>query len=208
MNYVYWTAETLRLLPMGLWAVQHRNKRYLKGVYRDLVFRHMGSIAFFEEGIARVAWHAEQGHKIVLVTGTLETLGQLTATALGCELEARGIQVRPEVCGTRLLEVNGRWTGDIEGEALYGRTKARCVRGLAAKEKIDLRKSHAYGNSLLDRQLLCSAGNGHAINPSKEMATIAKEKNWAIWHWHQEKPANAPKSMCVSQEIHHNEGAA
>jgi HAD superfamily hydrolase (TIGR01490 family) len=206
-NYLYWTGETLRLLAKGLLAVQHGNKKYLRGVCRDLIFRHMEAITFFEEGITRMAWHAEQGHGIFLVSGTLEALAQLAARGLECELEARDVQVRPQVCATRLLEVNGRWTGDIGGEALYGQAKAACVKAVAAAGKIDLRQCHAYGNSLLDRHFLSAVGHGHAVNPCKEMAALASAKNWAIWHWHEEKPAALRESQYMPEEIQH-EGTA
>jgi HAD superfamily phosphoserine phosphatase-like hydrolase len=207
-NYLSWSVETLRSFPKGLLAVQHSNKKYLRGVWRDLVFRHMETITFFEEGITRMAWHAKQGHKIFLVSGTLDAIAQLAATGLECELEARGVQVRPRVCATRLLEVNGRWTGDIDGEALYGRAKAACMKAVAAERKIDLRQCHAYGNSLLDRHFLNSAGYGHAVNPCKEMAALAMQKNWMVWHWHEQKPAAARGSKCMTQGIQRNEGAA
>ena len=89
----------------------------------------MGSIAFFEEGIARVVWHTQQGHSIFLVSGTLEALAQMAATALECELEARGVQLRPRIFATRLKEMRGRWTGEIDGQALYGRSKAQLGKG-------------------------------------------------------------------------------
>ena len=186
-NYFRWGVEALRLLPKGVLAVQHHNKRYLAGVCSDLAFRHVESISFFEEGITRVAWHARQGHEIVLVSGTLEPLAGLAAMALECELEARGVLVRPRVYATRLAEERRRWTGYVAGEVMYGPAKARLVENLAEEANLVLRHSHAYGNSLLDRQLLCVVGHGHAVNPGKDFADLANEKDWPIWHWHLEK---------------------
>jgi phosphoserine phosphatase len=207
-NYFRWGAETLRLLPKGLLAVQHNNKRYLTGVYRDLVFRHMESVVFFEEGIARVVWHARQGHEIVLVSGTLEALALLAAATLECELETRGLQVRPRICATRLAEERGQWTGYLAGEVACGAAKARAVEALAQQEQIDLRHCHAYGNSLLDRHLLCAVGHGHAVNPGKDLAALANEKNWAIWHWHLEKQTASRDTTNLGKEIHHIEERA
>jgi HAD superfamily hydrolase (TIGR01490 family) len=207
-NYLRWTSESLRLLPRGILAVQHENKRYLAGVCCDLVFRHMGSIAFFEEGIARVAWHAQQGHRIFLVSGTLKALAQMAATALECELEARGVQLRPRVCATDLKEMRGRWTGEIDGQALYGRSKALRVKAIAAEENMDLRQSYAYGNNLLDRHFLCAVGHGHAVNPRKELAALANQKNWAVCRWHQQTKIISVLNSFASQEIHHSEGPA
>jgi len=193
-NYLRWGVEALRLLPRGLLAVQHRDKRYLTGLSPALVFRHMESISFFDEGIARVLWHTAQGHQIVLVSGTLEPLAQLAAMALECELEARGHPFLPRVCATRLAEQAGQWTGHLAGEAVSGAVKERAIKELARSEKFDLRECHGYGNTLLDRQLLCAVGHGHAVNPGKGLAALANERDWPIWHWHVQKSVQPKRS--------------
>ncbi|MGB7728937.1 MAG: haloacid dehalogenase-like hydrolase [Candidatus Acidiferrum sp.] len=206
-NYLCWAVEALRLLSAGLLAVQHGNRRYLTGIYRDLAFRYVESISFFSEGIARVAWHARQGHEIVLLSGTLEPLAHLAAIALEYELEVCGVQVRPRVCATRLAEKRDRWTGYVVGEVLYGAAKVRALAALAAQEGIDLRQSHAYGNSLLDRYVLCTVGHAHAVNPSKGLEALANEKHWPVWHWRLDKQIDSPQNK-LSKEIHHVEERA
>jgi phosphoserine phosphatase len=207
-NYFLWSIEALRLLPKGLLATQYNNKRYLSGVCPDLVFRHMESIDFFEEGIARVVWHARQGHEIVLLSGTLEALALLAATALECELQVHSALVRPRVYATRLAENRGQWTGYLAGEVLYGPAKASALESFAEQEKIDLKQCHAYGNSLLDRHLLCAVGHAHAVNPGRELAALANEKNWPIWHWQLEKQLALQRDAFLPEEIHHIEGPA
>jgi fatty acyl-CoA reductase len=182
-------------------AVQHGNKRYLTGVCSDLAYRYVESISFFEEGVDRMEWHARKGHDIVLLTGTLEPLARLAATALECELEARGVAVRLKVCATRLEEERGRWTGYVEGEALFGEAKARALEKLARDEQVDLRQCHGYGNSLTDRHYLSAVGHGHAVNAGRDIAVVANEKDWAIWHWHLEKKVEAKETADLAAEI-------
>jgi HAD superfamily hydrolase (TIGR01490 family) len=200
-NYLRWSLQALRLLPDGLLAVQQRNKRYLAGLSCDLVFRYQESIVFFEEGIDRVAWHAQCGHGIVLASGTIEALAQLAAMALECELEARNMSVRPKILATRLAEEHGRWTGYLAGEATYGQQKARAVERLAATEGFDLRECHAYGNSVQDGPLLCAVGRAHAVNPARDMAALANEKDWPIWHWVQEKRIASTEEPVAAAKI-------
>ena len=88
---------------------------------------------FFGEAVDRVAWHAKQGHAIVLVSGTLEPLARETARDLEAELAARDLAVTIRVCATRLEEIEDRWTGNILGEAMRGHAKARAARRLAAE---------------------------------------------------------------------------
>lgn len=208
INYLDWALEAVRLFPKGLVAVQQSNKRYLIGIHRDLAFRHMESILFFEEGISRIVWHARQGHEIFLVSGTLEDLAALAASALECELEARGVQIQIRVCATRLEERRGYWTGDLAGEAVFGPAKAHILNTLSKQQQFDLRQSHAYGNSLLDRDFLAAVGHGHAVNPGRDLAAVANQENWPIWHWHLEKQVGRKQSNLMSKEIHHIEGQA
>jgi phosphoserine phosphatase len=208
VNYLRWAIEACGLLPQGRLALQHANKRYLTDVATSLTFRYVESIAFFEEGIARVAWHAQQKHEIVLLTGTLEPLARLAAMALECELEARGINLQPWVCATQLAEYRGRWTGQLIGKVLQGPAKAYALKTLASHANFALRQSHAYGNSWLDRYLLCAVGHANAVNPGEALAAFANEKDWPIWHWHLEKKIAAKDPRQSNFEILHIEGRA
>jgi phosphoserine phosphatase len=207
-NYLLWAAEALRLLRHGLLAVQHHDKRYLTGISRDLIFRYMESINFFEEGIARAFWHAHQGHEIVLISGTLRELAQLAALALECELELRGIRSQLHICATSLAQVGSRWTGHLAGEGVNGPAKVRAVEMFAKRRHLNLRDCHAYGNSLLDRYLLSAVGHAHAVNPGRELAALANKNNWPIWHWHLEKKINSPENAHFVEKIHHIEEQA
>jgi HAD superfamily hydrolase (TIGR01490 family) len=205
-NYLRWVIEAMRLLPHGLIKVQYGNKRYLAGVTTSQAFGHLRSIPFFEEGIARIAWHAQQKHEIVVVSGTLEPLARLAARALEGELEVRGLRVQPWICATQLAEKRGRWTGFLLGEALMGPAKLRAIQTLAAHARFDLGQCHAYGNSLQDRHFLSAVGHAHAVNPGKSLAALANERDWPIWHWHLQKPLVPQARPGLAKEIHQIRG--
>jgi HAD superfamily hydrolase (TIGR01490 family) len=204
MNYTRWGMEAVRLLPRGLTAIAHGNKNYLHGLRQEQILEAAEPIAFFEEGVARVEWHARRGHEIVLVSGMVKPLARMVAMALECELEARGVERELLVSATRLEERDGIFTGRVMGEANYGEAKRRAIEVVARAMQINLRESHAYGNTLLDRPMLDAAGHGHAVNPGKELADTANLRDWAIWHWHQEKEfasKNSPKEKVKLQTI-------
>jgi len=203
-SYARWGAESVRLLPRGLTAIAQGNKRYLCGLREEQILEAAEPIAFFEEGVARVEWHARRGHEIVLVSGMVKPLARMVAMALECELEARGVERDVLVSATRLEERAGLFTGHVMGEANYGEAKRRAMEVLARAMQINLRDSHAYGNSLLDRPMLDAVGHGHAVNPGRELADTANLRDWAIWHWHHEKKFasdNAPKEKAKLQTI-------
>jgi HAD superfamily hydrolase (TIGR01490 family) len=186
-NYILWAQEALRLLPKGIAATVHGNKRHWSGVRCDQVSQQKETIVFFEEGMERAAWHARQGHRIVLVSGMPEALARLVARAVECELESRGVGGQVLVNATRMEERDGRWTGRLLGGAMYGEEKFRALKRIAQEHRIELRDSHAYGNAPLDRPMLAAVGHAHVVNPGRDLAAVANRCDWEIWHWHVEK---------------------
>src|SRR6202140_4839337 len=163
-NYFLCLREAIRLIPRGISAILQANKMYLRGVQvfdergegdGDVSSWHKDGHqaegqasapprrnprlpvpAFFSQAIERVAWHAKQGHEIVLISGTLERLARGAARAMEAELAARAITVTIRVFATRLEEMEGRWTGRVLGEAMFGEAKARAARRLAEEIRL------------------------------------------------------------------------
>ena len=228
-NYLAWLKEAVRLMPLGINAVAHWNKMYLKGVKSfaesdgenrsdssghksghpsELRASQAGGQAsvdssfvpqrrtrrnprlpvphFLTDGVERVAWHARQGHAIVLVTGTLEPLASAAALALVLRLAMNGITSSIGVRATRLEEVDGMWTGRVLGEAMFGEAKAQAVNELAKDMQLDLSRCYAYGDRANDRWLLAAVGKPAAVNPSRKLARIAREQGWPVLHWQEE----------------------
>jgi len=197
-NYIRWSVEAIRLLPSGINRILQNNKLYLHGLGFEQAIQKMEAIRFYEAGVARVAWHARQGHRIVIVSGTLEPLAKVAANALGRELKARGAEAECTVCATRLEEKARRWTGRIVGEAVHGEAKSRAIRRMAKEEELDLSRAYAYGNNLEDWQMLSAAGLGQAVNPEQELAKLAKLHDWRIWHWNQTSKT-PPDEICGAE---------
>ena len=210
-NYFLWLREAMRLMPRGISAILQANKMYLRGVQildergegdGDVSSWHkdghqaegQASVpprrnprlpvpAFFAQAIERVAWHANQGHEIVLISGTLEPLARGAARAMEAELAARGITVTTRVFATRLEETDGRWTGRVLGEAMFGETKAHAAKRLAEEMRLDLGRCYAYGDSLNDRWLMAAVERPAAVNPSKDLADMARTRGWPVLNW-------------------------
>lgn len=185
-NYFAWLAGMLRLAPRGIQVVKHANKTYLRGVSKDgseSCGGEQSSPRFLPDGVDQVAWHARQRHAIVLISGTLAPLAQEMALALVVRLAVRGIAASVEVCATRLEESNGRWTGRIVGDAMFGEAKARAVRRLAAGKGFELARCYAYGDSENDRWMLEAVGRPVAVNPTAKLEQLARRREWAVMAW-------------------------
>ena len=139
--------------------------------------------SFFPRAVERVVWHAKQGHEIVLVSGTIEPLARGAARAMEAELAARGIAVIVHVCATRLEELDGKWTGRVLSEAMFGEAKGCAAKRWAEEMRLDLMRCYAYGDSVNDRWLLSVVGEPAAVNPSEELAEIALSHGWPVLDW-------------------------
>jgi HAD superfamily hydrolase (TIGR01490 family) len=197
-NYFLWLAQAAWLAPRGIQMMRNANKMYLRGVRtRNNGFPSDGGQLpgktseqgrmtvprFFQDGVDQVAWHAQQGHSIVLVSGTLAPLAQQMAFVLVVRLAVRGIAASVAVCATRLEENDGRWTGRIVGDAMFGEAKARAVRELARKKGLSLAHCYAYGDCINDRSMLEAVGRPSVVNPSGGMERLAGQRGWRVLAW-------------------------
>jgi HAD superfamily hydrolase (TIGR01490 family) len=144
-------------------------------------------VPLYPQAVERVAWHAERGHLIVLVSGTLEMLAERAACLLEAALLGHVLTSKIRVCATRLEEKRGRWTGRIVGEAMFGEAKARVIGRIAAEAHLDLQRCYAYGDCSSDQWMLEAVGKPAAVNPSNDLARIARRKDWAVLLWGEEE---------------------
>lgn len=214
-NYWLWLREAVRLAPQGIPEMVHANKMYLRGVLSlSERAQGLGDIApshrdgqqaegqavrpprrhprlpvpiFFPQGVERVAWHARQGHAIVLLTGTLEPLASAAALALVVKLAVGGVMAPVEVRATRLEERQGEWTGRIVGEPMFGKGKALAAKKIAEERNLNLTQCYAYGDSVNDKWILAAVGRPAVVNPVPALERLARKRGWPILHWSEQK---------------------
>jgi HAD superfamily hydrolase (TIGR01490 family) len=201
-NYFLWLARAVRLAPRGIQMIRHANKMYLRDVLtdergygreagrfprRDSGQAEMAVPRFLPAAMNQVAWHARQGHGIVLVSGTLAPLADEVALALVVRLAVRGVAASVGACATRLQENGGKWTGQIVGEAIFGEAKARAARRIAEERGFDLSRCYAYGNCISDRWMLEAVGRPAAVNPSQDLTGLARRRGWTVLTWREER---------------------
>jgi len=139
---------------------------------------------FHSQALDRVAWHAQQGHRIVLVSGTIQPLAHLVAELLRTRLSAlTEAPVHLDVLAAELEVRNGHFTGSLVGPAICGAQKASAIEAYAVARSLNLAESFAYGNSILDGWMLSRVGRATAVNPSFLLAWLARRCNWPVVRW-------------------------
>ncbi len=123
----------------------------------------------YEEAATLIEEHQAAGRDVVIVSSS----GEEVVAAIG---ELLGVD---RVVATRMVEDQGRYTGEIEFYA-YGPHKAGAIRDLAQAEGYDLAECYAYSDSSTDIPMLEVVGHPTAVNPDKALRRIALERGWPI----------------------------
>ncbi len=129
----------------------------------------------FPEAISQIDEHKEQGHHVVLLTGSLDFIVQPIAEFFEVD----------SVLAAELAEQNGKFTGELTTEPLIGEQKAIVLKKFAEQAGISLESCYAYSDSQSDLAMLEAVGNPVAVNPSKALRQIALETDWEIHEWMQ-----------------------
>jgi len=139
---------------------------------RDIVRETLHEVVVplvYAEAANLIEQHRAAGHQIVVVsTSGADIVGPI-GELIGAD----------RVIATRLVERDGRYTGDIEFYA-YAEQKATAIRALAAEHGWDLRQCHAYSDSATDLPMLETVGHPTAVNPDRALRRFAVERDWPI----------------------------
>jgi HAD superfamily hydrolase (TIGR01490 family) len=124
----------------------------------------------FAEALFLIDEHMREGRKVFIVSASpYEVVHPL----------ARYIGVEDVIATQAKVDENGLYTGEVELYA-FGPEKAKAVQAVADEQGISLADSYAYTDSITDLPLLELVGNPHAVNPEKELRTIAEQRGWPI----------------------------
>jgi phosphoserine phosphatase len=106
------------------------------------------------------------------------------------------------VMATKLQEKGGKWTGKALGQTMFGEAKVRAAKRLAAEMRLDLGRCYAYGDTLNDRWLMEAVGRPAAVNPSRDLAGIARTLGWPVLNW--EGKESLTQRRRVHREVEEN----
>ncbi len=122
----------------------------------------------------KIAWHRQQGHRLVLVTATVAPMAEAMGRILGMD----------EVYGCGPSNRSGILSGSERGWSVPRRKGKVPVVELDAKENgHDLSKCYGYGNTLADSWFMRKCGHAIAVNPESSLRSYAQEKKWEIVEW-------------------------
>jgi HAD superfamily hydrolase (TIGR01490 family) len=126
--------------------------------------------SLFPEAKSLVQRCRDEGHDVVLVSGSLDFLMNQLAEHLGAT----------HVIANRLEIKDGYATGRLLRPVVAGPEKARLVREHARAHGHDLNECFAYSDSYSDVPMLSVVGHPAAVNPDSKLETLAKTYGWPV----------------------------
>jgi HAD superfamily hydrolase (TIGR01490 family) len=134
----------------------------------------------YAEAADLIEEHRLAGREIVIVSSSGADVVEPIGAMLGAD----------KVVATRMVAVDGRYTGEIEFYA-YGENKADAVRQLAASGGYDLADCYAYSDSITDLPMLEAVGHPTVVNPDRALRKAAAERNWPVREFTRPVPIRA-----------------
>ncbi len=120
-----------------------------------------------------LAAHRAEGRALVLATTSPADLVTPLADALGFDA----------VLATRYRQVDGRYTGHLDGRFVWGVGKLAAAAAWAKERGTDLAHCHAYSDSFFDLPLLHAVGHPHPLNADPRLVAVAFARRWPLEHW-------------------------
>jgi putative phosphoserine phosphatase/1-acylglycerol-3-phosphate O-acyltransferase len=153
-------------LSLASWSVL---ERYSNEIAPRILEPRISQLAW-----EKIAWHREQGHRLVLVTATVAPMAEAMGRILGMD----------EVYGCGPSKRDGLLSGSERGWSVPRRKGKVPVVELDAKENgHDLSKCYGYGNTLADSWFMRICGHAIAVNPESSLRSFAQENKWEIVEW-------------------------
>jgi len=125
----------------------------------------------FQEMLALMDAHRNQGHLIIVVSATSSHL-----------IEPFIEDCAPDAWVATPIESNGNGicTGRPDGNVCVGREKERAMERIAKSLHINLASSHAYSDHHADLEFLEAVGHPTVVNPTSVLSEIANERGWPV----------------------------
>ena len=139
----------------------------IRAIVRETLDEVLSPI-IYAEALELIEEHRRTGRKVVIISSSPVEVVEPLGEYLGVDdVIATKAQVGPDGC----------YTGEVEFYA-YGPHKADAIREMAVSEGIDLAGSYAYSDSVTDLPMMELVGHPVAVNPDRELARVAREREW------------------------------
>jgi HAD superfamily hydrolase (TIGR01490 family) len=141
----------------------------ISAIVRDTLTEVIDPIVY-DEALELIREHQAAGRRVYIISASPEEIVAPLARYLG---------VDEAIASRAKLDDEGRYTGEVEFYS-YGPYKAEAIVDAARLHDIDLEASYAYSDSATDLPMLEVVGHPVVVNPDRELARIARDREWEV----------------------------
>lgn len=156
----------------------------ISAIVRDTLTDVIDPIVY-DEALDLIREHQAAGRRVFIISASPEEIVAPLAQYLG---------VDEAIASRAALDDDGRYTGDVEFWS-YGPYKAEAILEAATRHGIDLAASYAYSDSATDVPMLELVGHPVAVNPDRDLARVAREREWEVRLFEQGVPLRERVNM-------------
>lgn len=124
----------------------------------------------FQEGTDLIKKHRRAGREIVIISNSVNLIPAALANFLNIKY----------FFGTKLEVENGKFTGKIKGDIIYGKNKVSILNNFLQETGFSLKGSYGYGDHESDIFILSLMANPFAVNPTEKLLKEARKRNWPV----------------------------
>src|SRR6478736_2627105 len=155
----------------------------VKSMYAQIVYMLVGAdeskMEEVREAMLSLTKGWQQDHVAQIVAETLDEVISPIVFAEALELFDEHLGAGEVIATRARIDDDGAYTGELEFYA-YGQHKADAMIEYAATNGVDLSESFAYSDSVTDVPMLSVVGHPVAVNPDRDLAREAIEREWGI----------------------------
>ena len=167
----------LRWFPVYGRHTAKKNKAYLLGLAEATIAREAHEFVMVEvmptlnsKCVERLREHQSAGDRVVLITGTLQVIGDALGAMLGVA----------EVIATHCIVRDGRYGWQPPKRHPFGQEKNVLGNDLLESANLPAAEAFAYGDSIHDLPLLENVGHAICVDPDSALRRHAEVSGWEI----------------------------
>ena len=167
-----------RCVDLWIDSILGKKREKIVSVARRYFSKQGTADKIFEDAVQAIKTDRFNGYLVVGITGSpIETM-----QALSDFLNSYYVHFHYFIGGQVAVEY-GRYTSELVKPWPAGEGKVDLIKQIAGEYKIDLARSKAYGNSVLDLSILETVGTPVVVNAKDKLKQIAQENSWKIKRW-------------------------
>jgi HAD superfamily hydrolase (TIGR01490 family) len=163
------TDDPRRAMEYGFSFIKNKSTNQIRELF-NMFFKTVLIHKIYADALSLIKNHQSQGREIILISNAPDLIVKEIADYLN---------VREFIC-TKLEQINGVYTGKIDGVIMYGKEKLKAITLLLESESTSVDNAWFYSDHESDMYLLSKVKYPIVVNPTQKLKKIANKMHWKV----------------------------